>query len=290
MTRARPSLLLPLLAIAACQTQRKPLTGFDTPPPGILLDNNTGSGSAVLFWPVFDLPPTPEQEFLPQLNGQDAVIMTSDEGFYDYEIWSFEGWTGGFSDWLFGVPPGTYTVGLVDGNGQSWGQSAPLPLLPPARPANPLAQLPAAIFTHFGGQAGTWTIDPTTQDADPTTDEITVTNLLQEDVDVERCLISGGSPTSCTSVGTVAAGADLPTVETLAAVSSTADHEALVIYLASDASQSYQRDLIQGSGMFGGSCQIERILVHGTRPVLFNGANAFAMSSCYGYQSGPGPM
>ena len=38
MTRARLSLLLPLLAIAGCATERKPLTGFDKQPPGILLD------------------------------------------------------------------------------------------------------------------------------------------------------------------------------------------------------------------------------------------------------------
>ena len=70
------------------------------------------------------------------------------------------------------------------------------------------------------------------------------------------------------------------------------DHQALFIQLASDASQSYQRDLVQGTGAsstFGGSCQIERILVHGTRQIGSDsptGSTAFAMSSCYGYGTG----
>ena len=77
----------------------------------------------------------------------------------------------------------------------------------------------------------------------------------------------------------------------MATVPSTADHEALVIYLASDATQSYQRDLIQGAGMFGASCQVERILVHGSPPASSQSqlgplGVGFALSSCYGYQSG----
>ncbi len=71
-----------------------------------------------------------------------------------------------------GIPPGAYIVELVDSAGQSWGQSAPLPI--PAGdgdPYDPRAQIPAVVFTHFDGQVGSWTIDPTTQDADPATDE-----------------------------------------------------------------------------------------------------------------------
>ena len=290
--RARASLLLPLLAMAACQTQRKPLTGFDRPPPGsIVLDSSNQAAGTVDLWPIFDLPQT-QQVFLPRLNGQDAVSVTSDEGFYDYDRLYLQGWTGGFAEWLNGVPPGTYTLELDDSDGQSWGQSAPL-LIPSPSPASSAApaQFPAVIFTNFAGQTGSWTIDPTMQDADPATDEITVTNLVAEDVAVERCLLTAGSRTSCTSVGTVAPGADLSTVETLAAVDSTADHQVLFIHLASDASQSYQRDLIQtGGGLgFGGSCQIERILVHGILPVsseIQTGTTEFAMSSCFGYGSG----
>ena len=42
MTRARASLPLLLtaivsLAVAACETQRKPLLGFDEPPPGLIV-------------------------------------------------------------------------------------------------------------------------------------------------------------------------------------------------------------------------------------------------------------
>ena len=78
MTRLRPLLLLPLLAIAACQTQRKPLTGYDSPPPGILLNQN--QGPSLVIWTIFDLPPQ-EQIFQPRLNDQGTVIVTSDEEF-----------------------------------------------------------------------------------------------------------------------------------------------------------------------------------------------------------------
>lgn len=295
MSRARPFLLLPLLAITACQTQRKPLTGFTSQPPGtILLDNTTATGSMLVVWPIFDLPqtefPTPSQTFLPRLNGQDAAIKTSDEGFYDYVHLDLEGWTGGYSNWINGIPPGTYTLELDNGDGESFGSSAPVPLPAPSNPIDLSSQTPAVMFTHYAGQQGSWVIDPSTRDSDPTTDEITVTNLIDADVAVERCLVSGGALTSCTSVGTVASGADLRTVETLAAVSATADHQALFIHLASDATQFYQRDLLQGPSSinYGESCQIERILVHGVLPVsaqIQTGTQAFAMSSCYGYQS-----
>jgi hypothetical protein len=290
MTRVHPYLLLPLLAMAACETQRKPLTGFDKPPPGaIVLD--ASDGGAVLLWPIFDLPYGEAQIFRPRLNGQDAVIVTSQEGFYDYAKVYLSGWTGGWDQWLYGIPPGTYVVELADSAGQSWGTSPPLPIPGGVSPLNNSGQLPAVLFTHFDGQSGSWTVDPTTQDSDAATDEITVTNLVDEDVAVERCLITAGNRTSCTPVGTVAPAADLFTVETLAAVASGNDHPALVIHLASNATPSYQRDLVQGSsgGNFGSTCQVERILVHGTRVDPNGGragAPAFAMSSCYGYASG----
>ena len=84
----------------------------------------------------------------------------------------------------------------------------------------------------------------------------------------------------------------------LAAVgASKDDHQALVIHLASDANQLHQRDLLQSTGelysdffRFGSTCQVERIVVHATRQgdAFYNPAGPlFAMSSCYGYLSGP---
>ena len=131
MTRVRLLLLLPLLTIAACQTQRKPLTGFATQPPGLLLASGTGPN--LLIWPIFDLPANPQQVFQPRLNGQFTVVVTSQEGFYDYSQFYMQGWTGGNQDWLSGIPTGTYVVELVDDTGQSWGQSAPLPIPVSAR-------------------------------------------------------------------------------------------------------------------------------------------------------------
>ena len=288
----RPLLLLPLLAIAACETEKKPLTGYDHPPPGILLGD---TGAALQLWPILDLPPG-DLNIEPRLNGQRTVTVTSTfEGLFNYDYVSFplKGWTGGFMQGLGRFPADTYVVELVDQKtGQSWGKSAPLPI--PLSDSS--GQLPTVIFAHFDDQVGSWYVDPTTQDSDPATDEITVTNLIHEDVVVQRCLMTAAGPTSCTSVGTVSPGADLRTVETLtissstsAATSACVDCYALFVQLASDASQSYERDLVQGSGAFGSSCQIERILVHGARPLpsgySLTGYTGVAMSSCYGYAS-----
>ena len=282
------------LAVAACDTLRKPIRGFDKPPPGsIVLDEiNDANGGTLVVRAMFDLPQTP-QTIRPRLNDQDVVYLTSNEGFYDYAQWQMQGWTGGWSTWFRSIKLGTYVLELVDSAGQSWGRSAPIAVAAVGDPFNPSGQLPAVVFAHFDGKVASWNIDPATEDADTSTDEITVTNLVDQDVVVERCLISSGQSSACTSVGSVAAGADLLTVETITSVSSTDDHQALVVHLASDASQSYRRDLLSGSGSpdFGSTCQIERIFVHGTRPRSYYSptpsSTTFAMSSCYGYGSGP---
>jgi len=289
MNRARLSLLMPLLAAAACQTDKKPLTGFDMQPPGSIVAVNNGNipSGGVVIWPVFAL--DTQETFRTRLNGQDLVYTWA--GFYEYESWTLgPGWTGGQGGPTSGIPPATYVVEMVDSAGQSWGKSAPLPIPAGTGFLTPGEQGPTVLFTHFDGQAGSWTIDPATQDSDPATDEITVTNLLREDVVVERCLIASGARTSCTPVGTVAPGADLPTVETVTSASSTDDHQALFIHLASDANQSYQRDLIRGN-LSSGPCEIERILVHGKRPYSPDRPDSvttgFALSSCFGYANGP---
>lgn len=293
MTPARASLLLLTaiapLAVAACGTVKKPLRGYDHQPAGTLaLDDD--SGASVVVWPIFDLPET-DQVFRPRLNGQDIVYLTDEKGFYDYATWQMQGWTGGWSSPIRGMKPDTYVVELVDAAGQTWGKSAPIAVPGNANPYNPSGQIPAVIFAHFGDKVASWTVDPSTQDADTTTDEITVTNLADADVVVQRCLIAANQNPSCTSVGNVAAGADLRTVEKMLSVGVTDEHQILRISLASDPSQSFDRDLILGTGNinFGGTCQVERIIVHGKRMLTYYGTQsgtAFAMSSCYGY-SGP---
>jgi hypothetical protein len=301
MTPARASLLLLTatlpLTVAACHTVRKPIRGFDEPPAGsIVLDADPGG--TLMFWTMFDLPQT-QQVFHPRLNGQDVVYVTSNDGFYDYVELTLQGWTGGWSGWFSPVTPGTYSLEIVDSAGQSWGKSAPIAV--PADDStdiigNPMYvkfQAPSVVFAHFGDTVASWNIQPALQDINTQTDEITVTNLVDEDAIVERCLISSGQSSSCTPVGTVAAGGELLTVETMAVLpSKDADRQALVIHLASDASKTYQRDLVAGSGSydFGAGCQVERIFVHGPRPSGFYSPTAgtsLAMSSCYGYNSGP---
>ena len=296
-TRALPLLLSAtvFLAAAACETQKKPIRGFDKQPPGsIVLDNQApGATGSVMVWPMFDLPLEPFQLFRLRLSGQDAVTITSQEdGFYDYAYLYLQGWTAARNSWFTGVRPDTYVVEIVDGSGQSWGQSAPLTVYAGINPYTPGVQLPGAIFANFDGKVASWNIDPLLQDADTATDEITVTNLVDRDLVVERCQISSGRSSACTPVGTVAPGADLLTVERMADLPPKDDHQALVIHLASDANQSYQRDLLDRGGVgfnFGSTCQVERIVVHGTRQVDNYGSTItrFAMSSCYGYVSGP---
>jgi hypothetical protein len=294
MNRVRPTLLLPLLALAACQTEKKPIIGLDEVPPGGILLGPWGEGNSVHIWPIFDLSQVPQQRFRLRLDGKDAVYRTGPDGFYDYAtLYLYGAWTGGISAGLSGIPSGSHVVEVVDGAGQSWGRSAPLLISSGdgiSTSSSPAPQLPGVMFTHFAGQVGSWNIDPTTQDSDPATDEIVVTNLVDEDVVVERCLVVSFSRTGCTPLGTVAPGAELLTVETLAA-SPMVDHTAVFIHLASDASQSFQRDLVNESNSIVNSCQMERILVHGRRPVppdnppSFTG---FAFSSCTGYASGSG--
>jgi hypothetical protein len=196
-----------------------------------------------------------------------------------------QNWTGGEPLGIGYIPGGSYVVELDDPTGQSWGQSPPQPL-PPDNYADS-SQLPAAIFAHFGDQVGSWIIDPSTQDSDPTTDEITITSLVDEDVVVYRCQMTAAGPTSCTTVGTISAGADLHTVETLAA-STSGGYQALLVELVSDPSQSFERDLVQSTTTIGGVCQIERIFVHGTRPLSPAQSNVpeFAVSTCVGYSNG----
>ena len=222
MNRLCPCLLLPLLAIAACKTERKPLIGFDEPPPGSFILGPWNEGNAVRVWPIFELPYRDTFErFRFRLNGQVVVYMTSDEGFYDYATPYLQGWTSnGFPNVLSGLPSATYTVELTDSAGQIWGRSAPLLIASGgvnSTSSSSGPQLPTIVFTHFDAQIGSWNIDPTTQDSDAATDEIAVTNLVDEDVVVERCLIAAGDRSSCTLVGTVAPGADLLTVERVAA-------------------------------------------------------------------------
>jgi hypothetical protein len=293
---SRPLLLgISALALAACATEKKPLTGFDEPPPGsIIIDSRNPGGGALLMWPMFDLPTTPTQIFRPRLNGHDAVMSTGsigiEDGFYDYPTLYLQGWTAGWDSWLNGVPPGTYAVELVDQAGASWGESAPLPIPAGDTTFTSGGQIPAVIFAHFDSTVATWTVDPGLADSDPTTDEITVTSVVNEDVVVERCLIVSSDPTSCTPVGTIAPGGDLRTVETLAGTSQ-ADHQALRVHLSSDAGDVYQRDLVLGTNNVGSNCQVERIIVHGDRAAGVgnstpNGVRSIAMSSCYGYETG----
>ena len=201
MIRARASLPLLLLGIttlaaAACATERKPTHRVRPSAAGVdrARQRRRGRRGSLMLWPMFDLPIDPPQQiFRPRLGGQDAVVVTSQEGFYDYSSCSFR-------------------VGRRAGTAGSRG-SLPAPTswswwMPPARAgasrrrwrlsAGPIIytaalQIPAVIFAHFDGKVASWNVDPALQDSDTATDEITVTNMADEDVVVERCMVVSGN-------------------------------------------------------------------------------------------------
>jgi hypothetical protein len=291
MTRALSSLLLlPLLAVAAC-TDRMPVMGFFTPPDGSLVLQGNGFIFIKLIL-GFDGPPL---TFRVRFNDMEGVVtnappQSTGEKVYNYlEFPRLQQWTAGVSAFQE-IPLGTYVVELVDDTGRSWGKSDPLPVhLPPAG-SGPYPEVATVLFVHFDAQAGTWTVDPTTQDADPMTSEITVTNLTDGDVAVDRC-VGPRTGRTCTPVGTVAPGADLHTVQTntpppttMPVDPSAADASALVIHAAARATPFYERSLVYANGIFN-ACEVERIIVHGARELTDDkgvvlGKTAFATSSC----------
>jgi hypothetical protein len=210
------------------------------------------------------------------------------ETIYDYLKFSqLQPWTAGIADQV-SIPPDTYVVELVDDTGRSWGKSDPLPVHEAATGSSGFAEVATVLFVHFDAQAGTFTIDPTTQDSDPMTSEITVTNLTTGEVVVDRC-VGPWDGRTCTPVGTIEPGADLHTVETIAlsTTPSTGDASALVIHTAENATPaSYERPLVEASA-FTGACEVERIIVHGVRDVLDGhvllGFTPYATTSCNSY-------
>jgi hypothetical protein len=288
MNRVPASLLLPLLAIAACQPDRMPVMGFFTPPPGSQV---LKGDSLIRLEPVFLLDAM--HTFRVRYNSQDGVTVNSG-GVYNYDQFPlFRGWrTGQLNDDQL-LPPATYVVELVDETGQSWGKSEPI-TIQEGPPGNYISEPATLMFVHYDGQASTWNVDPATQDADLMTAEIIVTNLAAEDMVVERCLSAadGGRDRTCTTVGTIAPGADLRTVETIASPTtsplgtpSTDNNSALVIHGAANATPTFERPLVSA---FVSSCAVERLLVHGARTFKDSdgeliGSSPFATSSCLGY-------
>jgi hypothetical protein len=237
----------------------------------------------VVIWPIFDLPAEP-QTFRPRLDGQDAACQTSDEGFYEYVNWTMQGWTGGWNR-SHGLDPAEhYVVELVDSAGNSWGKSAPLAIPAGGGPYSPSGQIPGVVFANFDGQTGSWNIDPATQDADTATDEITVTNLLGADVVVERCTIADGerppARPSAPSRRTPTCARSRPRWPRRRPTTRPPS-----FHLASDASQSYQRDLVQGADNFGFGLpdRADPRPRHATDPRYSpTGTTGFAMSTATG--------
>jgi hypothetical protein len=107
--------------------------------------------------------------------------------------------------------------------------------------------------------------------------EATISNLSGVDLPVARCQIDSrqvgaGSPQDCTPLATVAQVADFQTVETL-----TADTMATTVPILSVG--SLQVSLVTPE--FGG-CQIDRIVVTGTRTLRDGSQTRYSFSSCEG--------
>jgi hypothetical protein len=271
----RTPALLPLLAlaIAACSTDNQPLIGFAKQPDNTLFLQGTAGFQIEAVMQV-DAP----QTFRLRFNGQYGVwaVATADDGTpgpWVYAEVDVQEWVASTVARPM-VPPGTYVVELVDASGTSWGETPPITVQHPAfGPAQPAT----IIFVHLDGLAATWVLDPTTADSDPATMDTTVTNLSHEDVTVQRCPpgVAAVGPT-CTSLGTVAAGADLHTLETVT-LDTTATQMTRTSPDATLFVGSYERAL--ETAPFS-DCQIERIVVTGTRTLREGTTTNFAMSAC----------
>jgi len=67
-------------------------------------------------------------------------------------------------------------------------------------------------------------VDPTTQDSDAMSAEISVVNAFDQPVDVERCHFDGSAST-CASISTIAPGHEIQTVQALTPFSTTESDE-----------------------------------------------------------------
>jgi len=267
----RKPTLLPLLslALAACGTENAPLVGYDKPPDGTLLLQGTAPLQIEGLIDV-DAP----QTFRLRFNGLYGVIeLSSGPGPYDYLKVDVQEWIAGTMTYA-NLPAGTYVIELVDASGTSWGQTPPIDV----QELNGARQPPIVVFVHLDGQMATWVLDPATADSDPTTMETTVTNLSHDSVTVQRCPPAGtaGGSQACTSLGTIAPGADLHTVEMLAMETTTSSPTAATVSTLMVG--SYQR-LLVGAPLYL-PCEIERIAVTGVRTLRTGATTQYAFSAC----------
>jgi hypothetical protein len=267
MNRALALLPLLPLALAACSTKNVPLVGSDQPPDGTLpLD-----GVAALRIQAameLDMPHT----FRFRFNGKYGVLQVATGGPWIYLEANVEEWAGGPIAYGL-IPAGVYTVEMVDESDTTWGQTPPITIQQLGGTSGP----GAVIFVHLDGVQETWILDQGAQDGDPATLEATISNLSSVDVPVARCQLDSGvggtgSPQGCTSLGSVAPRADFQTTQTRATDTMPTTVPILSV-------GSFQESLV--SSEFGG-CQIDRIVVTGTRTLRDGSQTRYAFSACQG--------
>ena len=267
MYRLPAILLLLPLALVACSTKNVPLVGFDQPPDGTLpLDGDAPLTIEAAM--ELDMPHT----FRFRFNGKYGVEQVATGGPWVYLEADVQEWAGGSIAYGL-IPSGVYTIEMVDESGATWGQTPPITI---QQPRGNTGQM-IVIFVDLDGVKATWVVDPATQDADPATMETTISNLSGLDLPVARCQIDSrqlgaGSPQDCTSLASVAPGTDFQTVETL-----TTDTMATTVPILSVG--SLQVSLVTPE--FGG-CQIDRIVVTGTRTLRDGSQTRYSFSSCEG--------
>jgi hypothetical protein len=261
------ALLLPL-ALTACSTKNVPLVGYDQPPDGTLpLDGDAPLSIEAAM--ELDMPHT----FRFRFNGKYGVQRVATGGSWVYLEAEVKEWVAGSI--AYGLAPsGVYTVEMIDESGTTWGQSSPITV----QKTGSFRGL-TIIFVHLDGVQKTWVLDQSTRDADPATLEVTISNLSSADVPVARCQIdsrTGGAPgpQDCTSLGTVAPGADLQTIEML-----TTDTMATFAPILSVGSTL---ESLASSG-FAGNCQVDRIVVTGVRTLRDGSSTPYAFSACQGF-------
>ncbi len=267
MNRPLALLLLPLLplALAACSTKNVPLVGYNQPPDGTLpLDGDVPLTIEAAM--ELDMPHT----FRFRFNGRYGVQQVVTGGSWVYLEADVEEWAGGSIAYGL-IPAGVYTVEMVDESGTTWAQTPPITIQQLSGTSGP----GAVIFVHLDGVQETWIVDQAAQDADPATLEATISNLSGVDAPVARCQLAGGfagagSPQDCTSLGTVAPGADFQTIQTLTTDTTPTTFPILSV-------GSFQESLVRPG--YGG-CQIDRIVVTGTRTLRDGSQTGYAFSAC----------
>jgi len=230
-----------------------------------------------------------------RLNGKYAVIALSDTDFAYYET-TPQPIEGGYLEWLgmgTAFPTGSVVAELVDRSGNVVATSTAGTVSPSSDFEHALYDATSVVFVGTLDHVSSRTINPFPRDNDPTTDQITVMNVIDREVTVETCEKSVAS-TQCSLVGTLQPGAELSlTASIFAAPPATSDpnvKDHILRVRPSDATSDFANgrllyyDRILNTEFAG--CQVEELFALGSQKTLTAdthepaGLTGFGETSC----------